>query len=106
LLFYVPSSSLAPSGKLYEYLASGRPLLCLARPDNLASRLVAEWDAGVVAEPDDEEAIEHAFLTLWERWKNAGLADQQQVRANVFEQYSRQANAARLAEVLDEATGG
>ncbi len=106
LLFYVPSSSLAPSGKLFEYLASGRPLLCLARPDNLASRLVAEWDAGVTAEPDDEEAIEQAFLTLWRRWENAGLADQEQVRANVFEQYSRQANAARLAEVLDEATRG
>ena len=106
LLFYVPSSSLAPSGKLFEYLASGRPLLCLARPDNLASRLVAEWDAGVTAEPDDEEAIEQAFLTLWRRWENAGLADQEQVRANVFEQYSRQANAARLAEVLDEVTRG
>ena len=106
LLFYVPSSSLAPSGKLFEYLASGRPLLCLARPDNLASRLVAEWDAGVIAEPDDEAGIERAFLTLWQRWENAGLADQEQVRAKVFGQYSRQANAARLAEVLDEATGG
>jgi len=43
---------------------------------------------------------------LWQRWENAGLADQEQVRAKVFGQYSRQANAARLAEVLDEATGG
>src|SRR5205823_7130107 len=55
LLLYVPGSSLAPSGKLFEYLASGRPILCLTHPDNLASRLVRDWNAGVVADPRSEE---------------------------------------------------
>src|SRR5205823_8100269 len=58
LLLYVPSSSLAPSGKLFEYLASGRPIVCLAHPDNLARRLVDVWGAGVVADPHDESEIE------------------------------------------------
>jgi glycosyltransferase involved in cell wall biosynthesis len=106
LLFYVPRSSLAPSGKLFEYLASGRPLLCLAHPDNLASRLVREWSAGVVADPDDESAIEQAILTLWQRWQADGLPDQAPVRARALEHYSRQANAALLADVLDEASRG
>ncbi len=106
LLLYVPSSSLAPSGKVFEYLASGRPLLCLARQDNLASRLVREWAAGVVADPHDHEAIEKAILTLWKRWHEDGLPDQANVRRLTLERYSRRAGAAKLAEVLEEARGG
>ena len=59
---------------------------------------MSEWDAGVVADPHDEEAIEEALLALWRRWQDGGLPDQEQVRARALEQYSRQANAARLAE--------
>ncbi len=103
LLFYVPRSSLAPSGKLFEYLASSRPVLCLAHEDNLAARLVREWDAGAVADPHDEAAIERAILTLWQRWEEDRLPNQDEVRRRTLERYSRRANAAKLAEVLEEA---
>jgi glycosyltransferase involved in cell wall biosynthesis len=106
LLFYVPSSSLAPSGKLFEYLASGRPLLCLAHPDNLGSRLVREWGAGVVADPHDEAEIAEAVLVLWRRWEEEGLPDQEGVRERVLERFSRRSGAARLAEVLEDARRG
>lgn len=103
LLLYVPSASLAPSGKLFEYLASGRPILSLAHPDNLASRLVDEWGAGVVADPHDESEIERAILTLWKRWQENGLPDQDDVRRRTLEHYSRRAGAERLDAVLEEA---
>ena len=106
LLLYVPSSSLAPSGKLFEYLASGRPLLACVHPDNLAARLVREWDAGVVADPHDEQDIEQALLTLWRRWREDGLPDQEAIRRRTLEHYSRRRNAERLAELLDEAADG
>jgi glycosyltransferase involved in cell wall biosynthesis len=106
LLLYRPSSSLAPSGKVFEYLASGRPVLCLTRPDNLAAKLVREWDAGVVADPHDESAIEAALLTLWRRWQEGGLPDQSEVRRRVLERYSRQAGAEQLAQVLEDASRG
>jgi glycosyltransferase involved in cell wall biosynthesis len=106
LLLYVPAASLAPSGKLFEYLASGRPVLCLTREDNLASRLVSEWQAGVVADPHDKAAIEEGVLTLWRRWREDGLPDQEEVRARVLSQYSRRAGAERLARVLNEARCG
>jgi glycosyltransferase involved in cell wall biosynthesis len=106
LLLYVAGSSLAPSGKLYEYLASARPVLCVARPDNLASRLVEEWNAGAVAPPYDPEAIERAILSLWRRWQADGLPDQTEVRKQTVERYSRRKAAERLAEVLAEASRG
>ena len=106
LLLYVPSSSLAPSGKFFEYLSSGRPILCLTAPDNLASQVVREWDAGVVADPHDEAAIEQALLTLWQRWQEDGLPDQVEVRRKTLERYSRRKTAEQLARVLDEAVSG
>jgi glycosyltransferase involved in cell wall biosynthesis len=105
LLLYVAKDDLAPSGKLFEYLASGRPLLCLASERNLASRLVREWGAGLVADPQDEEAIAAAFVDLWHRWESEDLPDQTEVRARALERYSRRANATRLAEVLEAARG-
>jgi glycosyltransferase involved in cell wall biosynthesis len=106
LLLYRPSSTLAPSGKLFEYLASGRPLLCVAHFDNLASRLTREWRAGVTADPDDPVAIEEAILSLWHRWEKDELREQAEVRRRTLERYSRRANAARLAQVLDEVCDG
>ena len=103
LLLYVPGSSLAPSGKLFEYLASGRPVFCVAHSENLASRLVRELDAGLLVDPDDQEAIDQALLDLWRRWLEGGLPDQEEVRRRVLGRYSRRAGAAQLAAVLDEA---
>jgi glycosyltransferase involved in cell wall biosynthesis len=103
LLFYVAPSSLAPSGKIFEYLASERPILCVAHPENLASRLVREWDAGIWAAPGDGEAIEQAVLDLVARWKAGGLDALPEVRRRTLERYSRRALAGRLADVLAEA---
>src|SRR5437764_12354182 len=106
LLLYRPSSSLAPSGKLFEYLASGRPILCVTRPDNLAARLVRDWDAGVLADPEDDAEIEAAILTLWRRWRDNGLPDQAEVRRRALGGYSRQAGARQLAQLLEDAARG
>jgi glycosyltransferase involved in cell wall biosynthesis len=106
LLLYVPPGDLAPSGKIFEYLASGRPVLCVAPEENLASRLVQEWGAGALADPRDEDAIAEAILGLWGRWQEDGLPDQEHVRARVFERYSRRAGAERLAAVLEEVRRG
>ncbi len=43
-------------GKLFEYLAADRPILCLAE-GNEAARIVAETGTGVTVAPDDADAI-------------------------------------------------
>jgi glycosyltransferase involved in cell wall biosynthesis len=105
LLLYVAPTSLAPSGKLFEYLASGRPILCVAHRDNLASRLVREWDAGIWAAPDDAEGIERALLELLARREAGTLVLDPAVRRRTLERYSRRALAGRLAAVLAGAAG-
>ena len=103
LLLYVAPSSLAPSGKLYEYLVSERPILCVARPDNLAYRLVRDWEAGIAASADDPAAVESAIVEFYERWRAGSLSGSNRARERTLAHYSRRVLTARLADVLDEA---
>jgi glycosyltransferase involved in cell wall biosynthesis len=106
LLLYVAPTSLAPSGKLFEYLAAERPILCVTRRENLAAQLVQEWDAGLWAPPEDGAAIEQAILELLARKRAGTLVAQPHVRARTLERYSRRALAGRLADVLADAADG
>ncbi len=104
LLLYVPEESLAPSGKLFEYLAAERPVLCVTRPDNLAARLVEEWDAGVAAAPSDVPAVAGALHTLYARWDAGTLSPPAGARERVLARYSRRELTRQLAGVLDDVT--
>jgi glycosyltransferase involved in cell wall biosynthesis len=106
LLFYVAPHSLAPSGKLFEYLASERPIACIAHPQNLAYRLVETWGAGRCAAPDDPAAIEVALADLYGRWEAGSLGSVEGVRERVLERFSRRVLAGDLARVLERAACG
>jgi len=57
------------TGKLFPYLASGRPILVTAPEPNVAAELIRASRSGVVAPPDDPAAIAAAIESLYEDWK-------------------------------------
>ena len=63
------------SGKVFEYIAVGRPILAAVPPDGAAAALVRETGAGVIAAPDDPAAIADALADLHGRWRDGGLPD-------------------------------
>jgi glycosyltransferase involved in cell wall biosynthesis len=63
------------SGKVFEYIAVGRPILAVVPPDGAAAELIRETGAGVVAPPEDVEAIRSALEELHRRWRSDGLPD-------------------------------
>jgi glycosyltransferase involved in cell wall biosynthesis len=65
------------SGKVFEYLAAGRPILAAVPPDGAAAELIRETGAGIVAAPDDVDALREALLELNRRFVSGGLADVQ-----------------------------
>ena len=65
------------SGKVFEYLAAERPILAAVPPDGAAAELIRETGAGVVAAPDDVDALRAALVELHRRFANGGLADVQ-----------------------------
>lgn len=62
LLWNHPGETGNYSGKLFEYLGSGRPILMLGYPEGVAARLVVERGAGHVANTPRELA---AALSQW-----------------------------------------
>ena len=69
------------SGKVFEYLAAGRPILAAVPPDGAAAELIRETGAGVVVAPDDVDAIRAALVDLHARFANGGLASVELARA-------------------------
>ena len=59
------------SGKVFEYLAAGRPILAAVPPDGAAADLIRETGAGIVAPPDDVDALREALLELDRRFRTA-----------------------------------
>jgi glycosyltransferase involved in cell wall biosynthesis len=103
LLFYQPPEYPTSSGKIFEYLLSGRPILCVAGRENLAYRLVEELGAGAVAEPDDPGSIDRALAHLYGRWRDGALGIGPEVRERTLARFSRRTLTEELAKVLEDA---
>jgi putative inorganic carbon (hco3(-)) transporter len=101
LLLYQTPGERGTSGKIYEYLASGRPVLCVAEPDNLAYRLVQEFGAGECVDARDATAVAGALERMFGAWRRGErLAVDPRVREEALRRFSRQRLAADLAGVL------
>jgi glycosyltransferase involved in cell wall biosynthesis len=87
------------SGKVFEYLAAGRPILAVVPPDGAAAALVRETGAGVVVAPDDVDGIHDALRELLTRHLNGGLPAVElpdEARARL----ARKARVEEMAELL------
>lgn len=57
------------SGKLFEYLATGKPILGLTPSDSESARLVRKAKSGVLCEPKDVDAIAKMMLEAFRKWE-------------------------------------
>jgi glycosyltransferase involved in cell wall biosynthesis len=89
------------SGKVFEYLAAERPILAAVPPDGAAAALIRESGAGVVAPPDDPEALAAALCELHDRWAS-GTLDSVVLPAELRASLDRRARVRELADLLLE----
>jgi glycosyltransferase involved in cell wall biosynthesis len=89
------------SGKVFEYIAAGRPILAVVPPDGAAAQLIRETGSGVVAPPDDVEAIKSALVELHARFADGGLPSVE-LSAHDEERLSRRARVEEMAQLLEE----
>jgi glycosyltransferase involved in cell wall biosynthesis len=87
------------TGKIFEYLAAGRPILAAAPLDGEAAALIRDARAGTVVAPDDVAGIRRELRELEQRWREgaldaASLSPERQLRM------SRRFAAQRLAAFL------
>jgi glycosyltransferase involved in cell wall biosynthesis len=91
-------SRLAVSGKFYEYLRGGRPILALAYDGDL-KRLIETSGAGWVVDPEDTAAIKRILRTILQNDKNVGISSP--VSPEFVEQFRYDRLARKVAEVLN-----
>jgi hypothetical protein len=87
------------TGKLYEYLASRRPILAIGPEDGDAAQLLAETKAGQIVGFENKEKMKAIVRDLYQRYLENGLPDN--TNAEV-EQYSREALAGEYVRLINK----
>lgn len=87
------------TGKLFEYLASSRPVLCIGPKEGDAAKVLAETGLGDTFEFDDLAGLRIYLINQFERYKKNTLFIEKNTSIN---KYSRRGLTERLAALLNE----
>jgi len=86
------------TGKLFEYLAAKRPIMCLGPINGDAAKLIANTNAGLNADYNDEAGIRSIIDIYFNQFiENKLVCDSRNI-----DQFSRRDLTRRMAEVLDK----
>jgi glycosyltransferase involved in cell wall biosynthesis len=91
-------SATAHAGKLFDYLAMGKPILAPTPPQGEIARLLADTGAGWAADPKDPAAMDRMLLTALETVRVGGFAPN---RAAI-EAFARPRLVRQLCEELEK----
>jgi glycosyltransferase involved in cell wall biosynthesis len=94
-----PDSSAIFTGKIFEYLATAKPILCLAN-NGVASDLIRKSRAGIIVSPEDVSQIAQALVKMYSRWQEGKLEvepDQQMIQT-----FDRRQLTQQLAGIFDQ----
>lgn len=69
VLFVGAEHSANVPGKIFEYFALGRPILCIGPDGSEAGELIRKTKSGVVCAFDDESSIDSAIGEAYNNWK-------------------------------------
>jgi glycosyltransferase involved in cell wall biosynthesis len=88
-------------GKIFEYLATRRPILCIGPTNGDSARIIREAHAGITCDFNDKISIRNALLELYDRYKQGALRDQE----GKIDAFSRKALTGKISSILNELTG-
>lgn len=84
------------TGKIFEYLATRKPILALAPADSGAAKLVKKLKVGEVCDPSDEEEIKTKILKIYQKW----LENKLKISPAKLENYSRKNLTKKLSKIF------
>lgn len=84
-------------GKLFEYLASRRPVLGIGQTDGAMARLLGDAHAGVTFDWDDADGMKKEILRCWTLFRAGKLDDND----GDIDRYSRRRLTRQMAQLFD-----
>lgn len=102
LLLLVPIAMKAEcilTGKLFEYLASGRPVLAIAPENGDVARVLKETACGVIVDFNDKEKMKSVIMDFYQKYKDNQLVTKQ---SDLVERFSRRNLAKEYVKLLNQ----
>lgn len=96
-----PGSEAFYTGKIFEYIQTGNPILAVIPEKGAAAMLIHSTRTGIVCDWADIKAIEKGFLDMYESWKK----DESMINPDheQIARYDRKALTRSLAELFNKA---
>lgn len=94
-----PNVKMILPGKFFEYMAAGRPILCIGAEGD-ASELLRETGTGLFSDFYDEDSLRTNILKLYTMYKEGKL----NITPQGTERFSRKVLTGKIAGILDEMT--
>lgn len=93
-----PNARLILTGKLFEYLASGRPIVCIGPPEGDAAKIVQETQCGTVFDFKETEGLKKQILSLFQNFVEGKVHS----GCKGVDQFERKNLTARMADIMEE----
>ncbi len=91
------------TGKIFEYLATLKPIIALVDNKDVAAKLIKECNAGYVSSFDDIHQIKHVILEAYSDWKGNKKRD---IKIELIKKHHRKEQVRRLEKLIEELTDG
>ena len=102
LINNTPNAMGITTGKLFEYLAAKRPILCIGPVGGDADKILKEVNGGLLSAYNDLQKLKQDILYFYHKYKQGGLVSE----STGIEKYSRKELTRRLGSLLDEIAAG
>ena len=87
------------TGKLFDYIGIGKPILGLVPKDDVAAELITQAGNGYIAENENVDEIEAAIYKAYTDWKNNNVP---RINKEIQETYHRRVQVAKLDKLINE----
>ena len=101
LLLFVnntPNAKGILTGKIFEYMASGRPILCIGPEDGDSARILNETNTGITVDFNDKEKMKSVILDLFKKYHENQLITND---IKVVEKFSRRNLTKEFVKILN-----
>jgi len=95
-------SGVIPS-KVFEYMASGKPILALVPQEGDVAGIIRQTKTGTIVDFEDEEGIRKSFFELYTRWEKGSLNVAPDWRE--IERFDQRLLFRKLGMILDSLSG-
>jgi len=100
LINNTPNAMGITTGKLFEYFAAKRPILCIGPKGGDADKILEETKGGLISGYEDSQTLETNILYFYNKYKQGNLPSES---VNI-EKYSRKMLTGEVADVLNSIT--